>query len=82
MLNQPPFGYRTGLEIGKVWGIKDYGKNKLLINRWNWELDDKRYHDWDQTRLNLLKDNVRIMTYINPHLTDVSNKPYYKKNYF
>jgi len=50
---------------------------------WNWELDETLYTNWTQFLSTLSsRYNIRVMTYINPFLTDVSKKPYYKRNYF
>ncbi|MEE2755452.1 MAG: alpha-glucosidase [Myxococcota bacterium] len=49
---------------------------------WNWELDEDRYPNWDDLRTDLSKDDVRLMTYINPFLVDPAEKGSFKRNLF
>jgi len=41
---------------------------------WNWELDPERYPGWDGLREELAADGVRLMSYVNPFLVDVSER--------
>ncbi|MEE2752168.1 MAG: alpha-glucosidase [Myxococcota bacterium] len=41
---------------------------------WNWELDSVRYPDWDGLREELVAEGVRVMSYVNPFLVDVSER--------
>ena len=64
---------------------------------WNWELDDKSYTRWrwdwepdkergyaqeNTLREQLEDENIKLMTYINPYLVDVSGKSSYRRNMF
>jgi alpha-glucosidase (family GH31 glycosyl hydrolase) len=50
---------------------------------WNWELDEDQYPGWDQLREQLEGNDVRVMTYIGPWLTDdVTNKGNHRRNLF
>ena len=41
---------------------------------WNWELDPKRYPEWDTLRAELEAVGARVLSYINPFLVDVSER--------
>eukprot|EP00002_Diphylleia_rotans_P029439 TRINITY_DN5998_c0_g3_i1.p1 TRINITY_DN5998_c0_g3~~TRINITY_DN5998_c0_g3_i1.p1 ORF type:complete len:764 (-),score=160.62 TRINITY_DN5998_c0_g3_i1:182-2473(-) len=58
--------------------ITDFGSRLW----WTWELDDQQYPNWDSLVDDLLRNGVRMMTYINPFLTDGSAKPGIQKNFF
>lgn len=49
---------------------------------WNWELDRDTYPDWDALCGELEEDGIRLMTYINPFLADVTEKPNARRNLF
>ncbi len=49
---------------------------------WNWELDAERYPQWQQLVGDLGSAGVRTLTYINPFLVDVSDKPNARRNLF
>ncbi|HOH28264.1 MAG TPA: alpha-glucosidase [Candidatus Hydrogenedentes bacterium] len=49
---------------------------------WNWELDRDTYPEWNTLREELDADGIRLMTYINPFLADVSEKPNARRNLF
>ncbi|QIN82013.1 alpha-glucosidase [Rubrobacter tropicus] len=49
---------------------------------WNWELDDKRYPGWDRLVADLRRDDVRVMTYVNPFLADPSRKSNLRRDLF
>src|SRR5215211_1213461 len=48
---------------------------------WNWELDEDHYPGWDRLREQLESDDVRLMTYIGPWLTDDVKKNH-RRNLF
>jgi alpha-glucosidase len=43
---------------------------------WNWELDRDRYPDWERLGADLAAQGIRVMTYVNPFLVDVAEKPH------
>lgn len=50
---------------------------------WNWEVDRTHYPDWEGMCARLRARGVRVLTYINPFLVDVSSKPDgYQRNLF
>jgi len=50
---------------------------------WNWEQDPDQYPGWTQLVADLKQQNIRIMTYVNPFLVDVSGlKPNARRNLF
>lgn len=49
---------------------------------WNWELDGERYPGWDRLVADLRRDDVRVMTYVNPFLVDASEKPNHRRDLF
>lgn len=49
---------------------------------WNWELDEDRYSGWDNLVADLRQAGIRVLTYVNPFLADVSDKPNAKRNLF
>jgi alpha-glucosidase len=50
---------------------------------WNWELDHERYPGWQELVRDLQRDGVRVMTYINPYLADLTGlKPNLRRNLF
>ncbi len=71
--------------ISALW-LQDWvGQRETFLGKqlwWNWELDKGRYPNWDSFRENLTEDNIRIMVYINPYLSDVSEKENYRRNMF
>lgn len=77
----PGFPSRTSATIG----IKSTSPQKRLW--WNWEHDLQSYPDWPQFVKNLKdKYKIRVMTYINPFLSDVErggkSVGTYRTNYF
>lgn len=78
--------HKSGSKIVGVW-IQDWvNKRKSLgFSRlwWNWELDENHYHDWNQFKNKLDQNNVSILIYINPMLTNVEGlKEKYNNNYY
>ena len=64
-------------KISAVWlqdweGQRDSKRGKRLW--WNWELDKKRYPNWDAMVKTLANDDIRVMGYINPYLINVEQK--------
>ena len=49
---------------------------------WNWELDEEHYPDWDGLRNDFAAHDIKLLTYINPFVTDVSGKMHYRRNLF
>lgn len=50
---------------------------------WNWELDKIHYSGWDQMKDELKKENVNLLIYMNPMLSDIEGKKQnYTKNFF
>ena len=49
---------------------------------WNWILDREHYPEWEALVSDLAQDDVRMMTYINPFLVDVSANPHVRRNLF
>ncbi|MFP4345321.1 MAG: alpha-glucosidase [Anaerolineales bacterium] len=49
---------------------------------WNWELDQERYPEWEALVADLAAEDVRVLTYASPFLTDVSVKPNARRNLF
>ena len=75
----------NNVEISAVWlqdwvvqRITSFGKQLW----WNWELDTDHYHLWDSLRTFLQSEDIKVLTYINPFLTNVENKNNYKVNYY
>ncbi|MAP67702.1 MAG: alpha-glucosidase [Candidatus Marinimicrobia bacterium] len=58
--------------------ITEFGKQLW----WNWELDQEHYPQWDSLVSNFNEKNIKVLTYINPFLTDVKNKKNHKINYY
>jgi len=63
--------------IAALW-LQDWvGARKTSVGSqlwWNWELDPIRYPGWDELRDELATDGVRLMSYVNPFLVDVSER--------
>jgi alpha-glucosidase len=49
---------------------------------WNWELDRDRYPQWESLVADLAAAGIRMMTYVNPFLVDVAEKPGHRRNLF
>ncbi|KAG1306054.1 hypothetical protein G6F64_007889 [Rhizopus arrhizus] len=51
---------------------------------WNWESDDEQYPDWDKfiQELSSMDEKVRVLSYVNPCLSNPSGKGRFKKNLF
>ncbi|HEX6710283.1 MAG TPA: alpha-glucosidase [Rubrobacter sp.] len=49
---------------------------------WNWELDEVHYPGWGRLVADLRRQDVRVLTYVNPFLTDPKGKSNYRRNLF
>lgn len=49
---------------------------------WNWEIDRGRYPGWEGLVADLRRDDVRVLTYVNPLLVDASEKEAHRRNLF
>jgi hypothetical protein len=49
---------------------------------WNWESDGERYPNWPSFVAKLRDRGIRVMSYINPMLSDTTTKPKTRTNYF
>ncbi len=72
--------------VAAFW-LQDWvGQRKTSFGRqlwWNWELDNDRYPQWQQLVQDLRKENIRVMTYVNPFFADVADlKPNMRRNLF
>lgn len=67
----------AGAPIAALW-LQDWvGARKTSVGWqlwWNWELDPQRYPDWAGLRADLERDGIRLMSYVNPFLVDVSER--------
>lgn len=81
----------AGVEVAAVWlqdwsGTRYYkpplgGAQKRLW--WNWESDIGLYKNWTGLVSDLYKTNgIRVLSYVNSFLADVSNKPNVRRNLF
>ncbi len=64
-----------GTPLAAFW-LQDWvGQRATAVGKqlwWNWELDETRYPNWEQLRHDLAADGVRLMTYVNPFLANLS----------
>jgi alpha-glucosidase len=71
--------------LGGLW-IQDWvGKRDTgfgIRMWWNWELDESTYPDWRELVSELHDQDIKVLGYINPYLTDASGKPGVKTNFF
>ncbi|HET7272451.1 MAG TPA: alpha-glucosidase, partial [Rubrobacter sp.] len=49
---------------------------------WNWELDEDHYPGWGRLVAELRRQDVKVLTYVNPFLTDPKGKSNYRRNLF
>lgn len=67
----------SGVPISALW-IQDWvGRRTTAFGSqlwWNWELDQDFYPGWTELVADLAKDQVRVLTYVNPFLADVTEK--------
>jgi sulfoquinovosidase len=68
----------NGVPLAAVW-IEDWCglRDTVLGSRmwWNWDVDRSRYPDWEALVSELDAEGVAVLAYINPYLTDASEKP-------
>ncbi|KAK8541975.1 hypothetical protein V6N13_137453 [Hibiscus sabdariffa] len=71
--------------ISAFW-LQDWvGQRKTLIGSqlwWNWEVDETRYPGWKQLVEDLSKHYIKVMTYCNPCLALMGEKPNKRRNLF
>ena len=71
--------------VAGLW-LQDWvGQRKTSFGKqlwWNWELDNNRYENWSNMLAGLKKDDVHVLTYINPFFAQVDDKPHVKRNQF
>ena len=76
---------QAGVPISALW-IQDWvGKRKTSFGSqlwWNWELDQDSYADLAVFAAELRMHGVRLLTYVNPFLTDPSTKGGVRRNLF
>ncbi len=75
----------AGAQVSGVW-IQDWqGQRETPLGRrlwWNWELDPKRYTDFEQFKTHLATKGIRVLGYINPFLVDAREKGEFKRNLY
>ncbi len=73
----------SGVPLAALW-LQDWvGQRQTSFGSqlwWNWELDEEHHLVWDVFGRDLLAGNVRLMTYINPFVVDVSGKKSYRRS--
>ncbi|XP_044478347.1 sulfoquinovosidase-like [Mangifera indica] len=71
--------------VSAFW-LQDWvGQRSTLIGSqlwWNWEVDTKRYQGWQQLIKDLSAQHIKVMTYCNPCLAPVDEKPNKRRNLF
>jgi alpha-glucosidase len=71
--------------VGALW-LQDWvGKRATAIGSrlwWNWQLNQAAYPEWSTLVSDLRKRGIRVMTYVNPYLVDVSGQPEFKRNLY
>lgn len=72
-------------EIAAFW-LQDWvGARTTSIGKqlwWNWELDHDRYPNWEQLRADLEKQDISVMSYINPFLVNAEEKGNVRRNLY
>jgi alpha-glucosidase len=75
----------SGVAISALW-IQDWvGRRKTSFGSqlwWNWELDQEAYPGWSELVADLARDQVRVLTYLNPFLVDVRDKSNARRSLF
>jgi sulfoquinovosidase len=74
----------AGVPLAGVWlqdwvgqRVTSFGSRLL----WNWTLNETRYPGWDQMVADLRRQGIRVLTYVNPMLTD-TGVPATERNLF
>lgn len=68
--------------------LQDAGRGMRYTRHWwNWENDDELYPDWNKFVQELTKEEeggkkMRVLSYVNPLLSNASKKPRFKRNLF
>lgn len=68
----------AGADVAAVW-LQDWtGQRTTSFGDrlwWTWQLDRDRYPGWETLVSDLAEQGIRTTTYVNPFLTDVTDKP-------
>ncbi|PSS15735.1 Sulfoquinovosidase [Actinidia chinensis var. chinensis] len=71
--------------ISAFW-LQDWvGQRKTIIGSqlwWNWEVDTSRYSGWQQLIRDLSARHIKVMTYCNPCLAPMDEKPDRRRNLY
>ncbi|MEN0060992.1 MAG: alpha-glucosidase [Myxococcota bacterium] len=71
--------------VAAMW-IEDWvGDRETILGRqlfWNWILAEDIYPTWTDLVADLRKDGIRVLTYVNPFLIDVSTLGNFRRNLF
>lgn len=71
------------IPVAGVW-LQDWvGRRKTSFGKqlwWNWELDEQLYPQWKAFAERLQNKQIKVLTYCNPFLVDVSSKPNVRRN--
>ncbi|KAG5555986.1 hypothetical protein RHGRI_006576 [Rhododendron griersonianum] len=71
--------------VSAFW-LQDWvGQRKTVIGSqlwWNWEVDTTRYFGWQQLIREFSARHIKVMTYCNPCLAQVDEKPNSRRNLF
>ncbi|CAO2207828.1 unnamed protein product [Urochloa humidicola] len=74
-----------GVPVSAFW-LQDWvGQRKTAIGSqlwWNWEVDDAHYNGWKDLVSDLRRSGIRTMTYCNPCLVPMDQKPSTKRHLF
>lgn len=67
----------AGVPVAAVW-LQDWvGQRTTSFGKqlwWSWQLDEEHYPGWAELRADLARDGIRILTYVNPFLVDVTER--------
>lgn len=76
---------RLDTPVAALW-LQDWvGQRKTSFGEqlwWNWELDEVLYPNWEKLLAELDRDGVKLMTYINPFVVDVSGRGKSRRSLF
>ncbi|KAL3534639.1 hypothetical protein ACH5RR_003100 [Cinchona calisaya] len=71
--------------VSAFW-LQDWvGQRETVIGSqlwWNWEVDSSRYVGWQQLIRDLRTQHINVMTYCNPCLAPMNNKPHVRRNLY
>lgn len=75
----------AGAKVAGVW-LQDWVGNRQVPFGtrlwWDWQRDEERYPDWHGMRGRLARNGVRILTYVNPFLAPMTDRPGSKPGLF